>query len=192
MLDAKIIDSVASKEECKILVEHASTLSNWDSCNHQFWDNRIINAATIAKTHLHITELMINIRKRMRQKIKEVYNLDQDIYPDLLQMVRWPVGLSQPPHSDAYNIDGSPHVSPWRNYGSVLYLNDDYQGGQTFYSNFDVEIQPKAGSLAVHPADILHYHGVREVKGSTRYTIVVFWTFDQKHYDQLEKVFNNE
>lgn len=185
MLNAKIVEDVVSKEECAELVDYANTINNWDSCSHKFWNNRIINARTIAYTNKKIARLMVEIRERMRIKIKEVYNLNREIYPDLLQLVRWPIGYAQPPHSDAYNIDGSTHVSPWRDYGSVVYLNDNYQGGQTFYSNFDFAVQPKAGTMAVHPADLLHYHGVTEIQGSTRYTMVVFWTFDQGRYDRL-------
>jgi len=185
LLKAKVIRDIATEDECLLLVDYAKKITNWDPSGHPFWDRRVINTLTISRDNLRLAMLMSNIRERMRQKIKKVYDLDNEIYPDLLQLVRWPEGTSQPPHSDAYNIDGSPHVSPWREYGSVVYLNDDYEGGQTYYSNFDFEVQPVAGTLAVHPADLLHYHGVREVKGTTRYTLVSFWSTNRTHYDDL-------
>ena len=186
MLLAKLVKDLASKDECNDLVNYASKLTIWDKSSHPFWDDRVINARTIANDCKPVARLMVDIRNRAKEKIKEVYQLDKEIYPDLLQMVRWPVGLSQPPHSDAYNLDGSYHPTAWRHFGSVIYLNENYSGGQTYYPNFEFEIQPVAGSLAVHPSDLLHYHGVREVVGSTRYTIVMFWTFDQNFYDGLD------
>jgi hypothetical protein len=66
-----------------------------------------------------------------------------------------------------------------RAYGSIIYLNDTYEGGHTYYKNFNHEVTPKAGALAVHPGDSEHLHGVTEIKDGMRYTIASFWTLDK-------------
>jgi hypothetical protein len=58
-------------------------------------------------------------------------------------------------------------------FGLVLYLNDDYEGGEIIYPEIDLEHKPKAGSLVVHSASLPH--GVNEVKNSkVRYVLTSF------------------
>ena len=58
-------------------------------------------------------------------------------------------------------------------FGLVLYLNDDYEGGEIIYPEIDLEHKPKAGSLVVHSASLPH--GVNEVKNTkVRYVLTSF------------------
>lgn len=41
-------------------------------------------------------------------------------------------------------------------YGGVLYYNDDYTGGEIFYSELNIKIKPKPLSFIIHHGDILH------------------------------------
>ncbi len=77
---------------------------------------------------------------------------------------------------------GSDLKSHWDNstddlvaYAAVLYLNDDYNGGELFFPKFDYDIVPEPGSLVIFPSGELYEHGVRPVKeGPVRYVIPVF------------------
>jgi predicted 2-oxoglutarate/Fe(II)-dependent dioxygenase YbiX len=58
-------------------------------------------------------------------------------------------------------------------FGIVIYLNDNYEGGEIYYQDLDLKIKPKARSMVIHPAGIKHE--VLNVKGNnTRYTFSVF------------------
>lgn len=60
-------------------------------------------------------------------------------------------------------------------YAAVLYLNDDYSGGELFFPKFDYDTVPEPGSLVIFPSGELYEHGVRLVKeGPVRYVIPVF------------------
>lgn len=183
----RIIENIASKEECEKIVNYVDEANLWEMANHDFWHNRVVNARTIAKYNKEIAELLISIRDRMKKQIIQRLDLKQEIYPDLLQVVKWPIGYSQPPHADAANLDGTDNGLSWRDFGSIVYLNDNFEGGETFYENFNLTIVPEAGNMIVHSGDILHAHGVKEIKGDIRYTIAVFWSFDPLRYDQLTK-----
>ena len=57
----------------------------------------------------------------------------------------------------------------------VLYINDDYNGGNLRFVDHDFEIKPKAGSLLVFPSTDDYEHGVMTVEpGPTRYAIPAF------------------
>jgi hypothetical protein len=122
---------------------------------------------------------MLDANIRCKEKIKELYDVE-DVYSDTLQIVRWFPEMEQPPHADDMtntDIKGLEH----RAYGSIIYLNDNYEGGKTYYPNFDVSITPKVGNLAIHPGDPEHLHGVTKIQDGMRYTIASFWTLNKLH-----------
>ena len=57
-------------------------------------------------------------------------------------------------------------------YGVILYFNDNYDGGEVFYSDLNKSIKPEARSLILHRADI--HHGVKEVTKGIRYYATAF------------------
>lgn len=59
-------------------------------------------------------------------------------------------------------------------YGVVIYLNDNYNGGELEYTKLGLSLKPKAGMLVIHPAAEIFSHKVNEVKDNDRYTITTF------------------
>lgn len=58
-------------------------------------------------------------------------------------------------------------------FGTVCYLNDNYEGGEVRYPDLDIIIKPKARSLLIHGGDV--NHEVKEVlSGSDRYFLTTF------------------
>ena len=62
-------------------------------------------------------------------------------------------------------------------YGIVIYLNNDFTGGELVYPELDVTYTPKRGSLVVHRAHELH--GVNDIHDGMRYSMTAFmWGCD--------------
>jgi hypothetical protein len=59
-------------------------------------------------------------------------------------------------------------------FGAVIYLNDNYQGGEIFYPELDFKYKPSAGDLIIHPAKDEYKHGVNKVFNGNRYSIAFF------------------
>jgi hypothetical protein len=58
-------------------------------------------------------------------------------------------------------------------FGLVIYLNDNYTGGEIVYPTLKLKIKPKERSLIIHPANLPH--SVEMVGGqSTRYILSTF------------------
>ena len=55
-------------------------------------------------------------------------------------------------------------------HGIIVYLNDDYEGGEIYYPTQNVIYKPKAGSLVIHSSEELARHGVKPVISGTRYS----------------------
>lgn len=149
----------------------------WESSEIDFWEGRVFDVSNIMDKlgDRSAYGSFIKILKRMQQFIMSQFDLTQTVYPDTMQLVKWVEGSFQPPHADNAEPDGTENYTPWRLYSGVLYLNDDYEGGQTYFSNYDYEVEPKAGRIAIFYGDLDHEHGVRQVTRGERKTIVTFW-----------------
>jgi len=54
-------------------------------------------------------------------------------------------------------------------YGVVVYINDNYEGGEIYYPNQNIYYKPKAGDLLIHSSEEKCMHGVRTVMSGVRY-----------------------
>ncbi len=179
MFNAKVAKNFISKDDCKYLVNIATSYDLWEGGGSSFWEGRVVNYQSILKFDKKAGKIMLDANNACGKLIKENYNLSLPVYSDTLQVIRWFPGMEQPPHADDMS-NTEHHGFEHRAFGSIIYLNDDYSGGHTFYPNFDIEVIPETGSLAIHPGDPEHLHGVTKIEDSMRYTIASFWTFDKE------------
>jgi len=130
--------------------------------------------------------VMIAALARGRARLAEFYRLKAPIYADILQLVRWPVGLSMPPHADNAHGDDKPHPMAYRDFGAIAYINDGYEGGELYFTALDIVIKPKRGMFVAFTGGFHHEHAVTKVTaGSTRLTMASFFTFDRRHATPL-------
>lgn len=73
-------------------------------------------------------------------------------------------------HTDNYAKGSSEHVIQ----GTVLYLNDNFEGGEIHYKNFDLKIKPKKGMLVVHGGGDDCEHGVLPLLSGNRFVVTGF------------------
>jgi hypothetical protein len=97
---------------------------------------------------------------------------------------KWLKGGFASPHADNSEHDGRPNAFEINKYVSLLYLNDDYEGGHLYFPDHDISFKPKALSLIVFPGGIENVHGVAEIEEGTRYTYVSFWDFAEAEYSE--------
>jgi hypothetical protein len=79
-------------------------------------------------------------------------------------------GQSLPVHDDM----GPPEMNLPVAHGLILYLNDDFTGGELYYPGLGLEIAPKRGLLVAHSASKKYAHGVKEVISGIRYGLTMF------------------
>lgn len=139
-----------------------------------FFDGRTIPFTQIQDS---MTKRLVN-KFRFDATMQAVVTYGDKVYPDYTDLVYWPTGMKMDVHSDAYFPDGKPGKFPWRKYSGVLYLNDDYQGGLTYFPNQKVSINPEKGKLVLFPSDFEHPHGVSMVADGERYTMPIWFTED--------------
>lgn len=149
--------------------------------NIDYWNGKCIYFTE--DIPLDIKEILKKACLGMRKYIQ--INLPSEpryLYVEHPQLVRWQEGDEMTPHADNVEQDGvSPNASPWRDFGGVIYLNSDFEGGKIYYPNLGIEVTPRPGMLVLHPAGLKYTHGVSKVTRGKRYTITTFFTFDESY-----------
>lgn len=152
------------------LREFAETTNLYDkNVNDTIWSKRIVHVGqapdeikTVGKEYI----------KLVKEKITADFEIETQIFTDILCFNRWRVDDMQHAHADDANGFG------WRKFGCVLYLNEEYEGGEIYFPNQNVSIKPKANTLAFFPGDDEYLHGVKPITSGIRYTLSTFWTYE--------------
>ncbi len=68
---------------------------------------------------------------------------------------------------------------------AVIYLNDDYEGGEIHFPRLDnLTIKPEYGDIAVFPSNYMYEHASLPIKSGTKYCVVVMMDInDLAHKD---------
>ncbi len=88
------------------------------------------------------------------------------------------VGSSMGPHVDCHDDD------PGKTVSVVLYLNDNYTGGELNFKDQNILIKPSAGSIAVFPSRKPYFHESKEVLSGEKYMTPGFWE-NRVYYQSL-------
>lgn len=89
------------------------------------------------------------------------------------ELVKWGSGAMLEAHTDGPNKEKPPIITV----GALIYLNDDYEGGELKFPEYDIIIKPKFGDLVIFPCHYLHEVGVVSGENKFRYTLPLFYTF---------------
>jgi predicted 2-oxoglutarate/Fe(II)-dependent dioxygenase YbiX len=132
--------------------------------------DRVTQAVDMAKHQPFINELFS--RGLRRYATPEYGVLDWFETPYLL---RYKVGGIYAAHSDAEQAEpqtGRIYRAADRDVSALIYLNDDYQGGELRFTKLNYTLQPKAGDLVIFPSGMLFKHESRPVKVGRKYALV--------------------
>lgn len=117
-----------------------------------------------------------DIENKMPEAIASVHNLDPKIISKIgYHTQKWEPGAYARVHSDNTDEQGNSGAFTRSRYAGFLYLNDDFEGGLLRFPDQNIEIQPKAGMLAVFDGGFNNMHEVTLITKGVRYTIGSFW-----------------
>jgi len=84
-----------------------------------------------------------------------------------LHLLKYEAGGYLPPHQDA-------GVSS-RALSAVIYLNDQYEGGEISFPQSKVVLKPGEGSIVFFPSNFIYVHEVMPIKSGVRYSLPHWW-----------------
>lgn len=93
------------------------------------------------------------------------------VFHEKYNILKYSVGQEFTSHYDGLTETG-------RAVSAILYLNNDYAGGELEFDNFGIKIKPDPGSLIVFPSNFAYSHIAHPVISGTKYAIVT-WIHDR-------------
>jgi hypothetical protein len=158
-------------------------MRNFDYDNlkeHEFkyWGKRLINdfQMKINPGYEHAMDDILPMLDDILRRVKDVLNeheyvADWDPSPhNLIKMFPESSGVAFNRDDELemfIHIDNQGHMESPIMWGAVMYINDDYEGGEIYYPDYEYWYKPKAGSMAMHEGNTRH--GVKKVTKGDRY-----------------------
>jgi Rps23 Pro-64 3,4-dihydroxylase Tpa1-like proline 4-hydroxylase len=114
----------------------------------------------------HKLTLSTSLGYREHFKISE-----QVFFNEGFNVLKYETGQEYKQHYDSGSGSGRT-ISP------ILYLNDNYEGGEIEFVNFGIKIKPEKGMLILFPSTYPYAHIAHPVTSGTKYAIVT-WLHDR-------------
>ena len=177
----KVFNNIASKFDSQVAITLMKKMEKNNSLI-RFRDNQDV---LIAPPNHSESNKLIN----KYSKIAKKYHVDQNgfalpIYTSEAYLSLWNVDASAGVHSDSNHTE-------WIIFSTVLYLNNDYDGGEIYFPNQGIEIRPQAGDMVIFPSGGHEYfHGVNPITSGKRYTIAMWHTMHEDYapFDAPDKL----
>lgn len=161
-----VIDNFLSNEEHK-------TISNFVNSDQTSWIAEPWGTERTMKDSVpeDIIELLKKIFEISRENCIDYYDikLNTDFNGEYI-LTKWSKGDAMQPHVDT---DAQKH----QHIVCMYYINDDYDGGELVFPDYDLKIKPKLNSLIMFPGNENYLHGVLEVSKGHRYTFGTRFVF---------------
>lgn len=124
----------------------------------QNWADKNLNVSSHAEYRVYY--------KRLADLVTEADSALQ--LSGLATIQRMQPGVELKSHTDQ-------HTDPSIRYAAIIYINDDYNDGELFFENLDIQLRPKPKTLLIFPGNEKYEHGVNFVAdGPIRYVLVGF------------------
>lgn len=109
---------------------------------------------------------------------QSAYNINMQ-YREAINYVRYKEGQHFAVHSDAgfsYNCTLS----------SVMYLNDEYEGGELWFPMLDVTLKPSYGDIVLFPSTFIYAHASKKITSGTKYAAVTMFDWNDRTHKSHE------
>jgi hypothetical protein len=66
---------------------------------------------------------------------------------------------------------------------SVVYFNDEYEGGELWFPYLDLTFKPEAGDIVMFPSTFIYAHAARPVTSGVKYSGVTMFDYNDRNHD---------
>ena len=175
-----IFEDFLSKEETQELDSFMRNFNYNDLIEHEFkyWGKRLLN-----ETQMKINPGYENVMDGVKPLLDKILQRTSDVLNEYDHQAEWipsphnlirmypnssPLSFQDDDKFEMFvHIDNQGHMESPILWGSVLYMNDDYEGGEIYYPAYDYAYKPKPGSMVLHEGNTRH--GVKRVISGNRY-----------------------
>lgn len=172
------VDRVGSDESNIVIVENFLNKENFD---------KLLKIKDSIPIDQYDSDIFYNFNNLKEEDQNFVLNITKDIIKLIntkflisVSIKSYPMFARHP--KDGYFLpehkDDKEDRSPLHQIASILYLNDDYSGGEIYFSQYSKIIKPKANSLVFFPGNKNYMHGVNECLYNDRFSLSTFYSIE--------------
>jgi hypothetical protein len=182
-----IIENFVDFEDLKRIQKFLPTINEWENpvvqeyndegeriYDASYWWDRMCSGRILERIAPDICGLINKYITKMKRLLEDKFEVSLYERPPVL--VRWLPGNEQQPHADKQLNDGTPNAFPLYDLNSIIYWNDEFEGGEFYYPDHGIELKIRPGMAVAHPGDIHYLHGVKPIISGERWTTPSFYT----------------
>ncbi|KAK7907418.1 hypothetical protein WMY93_016030 [Mugilogobius chulae] len=192
-----LLDGVVSDDECREL----QRLSNAAALKIM----KAVKLGQEGKVPLKSARLFYDLSEKVRKAVESYFQLKTPLYFSYSHLVcRSAIDENQENRSDLshpVHVDNcvlvselnecikEPPAYTHRDYSAILYLNEDFEGGDFIFTELDAktvtaEVRPKCGRVVGFGSGKENPHGVRAVTKGQRCAVALWFTLDPAHEEK--------
>jgi predicted 2-oxoglutarate/Fe(II)-dependent dioxygenase YbiX len=131
-----------------------------------------------ADSREYVTDVLADCRREIAAGLGVSHEV---LHPETVILTALGVGGWHPRHVDNARLEDGrwvPNHTPYRSVSALLYLNDDFDGGEIVFDAQGLEIRPEPGLLVAFPSSFEYPHEVRPVTRGRRLSMPFWFTAD--------------
>ncbi|XP_004559938.1 prolyl 3-hydroxylase 1 [Maylandia zebra] len=213
-----LLDGVITDEECRELHRLSNTAAlkgdgyrgrpSPHSPSEMYQGVTVLKAVKLGqegKVPLKSARLFFDLSEKVRKVLESYFRLDTPLYFTYSHLVcRSAIDekqddrkdMSHPVHvdncvlvSEVNECVKEPPAYTYRDYSAILYLNEDFEGGEFIFTELDAktvtaEVHPKCGRVVGFGAGKENPHGVKAVTRGQRCAVALWFTLDPAHEEK--------
>jgi hypothetical protein len=170
-----VIDNFITEEDAKILIAEQLKPSEINPYP-EYYKERY--GGTAFPYNKNVMDILKKYSFLSNEKHKELNGFINPIYTFKAFGSCWLPGTKGGLHIDAQGPE------PWIEFSTIIYLNDEFDGGDIYFPNQGFAYKPKKYSAVFFPSAGSEYiHGVTTVKSGIRHTALYMHTSLPQHCD---------
>jgi len=169
----KTIDWVTEDKTLNLPFKNATTLNEAHNSKRTNKHLSLTDFGYLNEEFRLINNMFFNIVFSAVSSYRQLFGIEEQLYwNEGINLLKYQTGEEYKAHYDG-GTGTKRSVSP------ILYLNEDYTGGEIEFVNQGITIKPTTGLLAIFPANYAFRHIAHPVKTGTKYAIVT-WLHDRQ------------
>lgn len=181
-MDIKIIENFVDQEDASLLIDYIET-NKLNKDKFVYTEYLRTNESQQAQSqvpekfsindHLEVKPIYIKYAKKFIEECKDFFDNTEGIGLYAQWLTMYGIGNELPSHVDNHYTAEEIHFS------AVIYLNDEFTGGELFFKDFEYLHKPKALSLIIfHPT---YWHEIKPILTGKRYAMPIWGTLNDKY-----------
>lgn len=171
-------DLLSMLENTNELADNNSVIGPWkdwfieeDGKKYQFGQQKTCNIKKLDGANPILKNIFFTINNLLYDKGSEYlkyFNI-KDWETSEISISKYFTGKQMGPHTDSYKDQDNSLITV------ILYLNDNYEGGDLFFPEQNLIIKPQSGSIIVFPSTFPFVHESKKIINGHKYIASMFW-----------------